>query len=280
MEFHNKKSQLIIPKGNEALKLSSTTHLGIGAHPDDNEIKGYHGIGTCYKKDDQWYMGVVLTDGAGGTKNGVYAALSSNDLIAVRRRELEMASNIGDFLALANLNYTSDELKESRRGDVTEDLIHILEETQPEIVYVHNLFDEHDTHVAAALSSIDALREVSSVFKPKHVYGCEVTEGLDWYSDKVRLDVSMHPEIARAILYIFISQSDISRNYPHATLSRWDANAVFDRDNKEGPSSICFAMELTELVHDLTSDIGAFVDEKGQEFRERKKRNLRDMIKS
>ncbi len=45
--------------------LARTTHLGIGAHPDDLEIMAAHGILECFASSERWFTGVVVTDGAG-----------------------------------------------------------------------------------------------------------------------------------------------------------------------------------------------------------------------
>ena len=67
---------------------------------------------------------------------------------------------------------------------VVEDLEQILRAARPEFVYLHNLADKHDTHVAVALRSIAALRAVRQDVKPKRVYGCEVWRDLDWLPDE------------------------------------------------------------------------------------------------
>ena len=51
--------------GNLESALASTTHLGIGAHPDDLEIMAYPGICACRGQKNLRFSGVVATDGAG-----------------------------------------------------------------------------------------------------------------------------------------------------------------------------------------------------------------------
>ena len=280
--FNNGKTDLIIPTPSEMLDvdqfLRRTTHLGIGTHPDDNEIMAYNGIGICYDKEDRWFTGVVITKGEGGTKEGPYKDLTNEELARIRHDELLKAAKIGNFLALVGLNYTSQELKKDRRSDVRADLIHILDTTRPEVVYINNLFDAHDTHLSAALRSIEALRDISPVFIPQLVYGCEITESLDWCPEKIQLDVSMYPEVAHQILYIFQSQSENNRNYPHATISRWESQATFDRANKYGPKRISYAMDLTTLIKDKGIDLEGFIQEKTQSYALRKIRNLKEML--
>ena len=259
----------VIPKATPNLEL--TTHLAIGAHPDDNEFMAYNGIGECYGKKDERFTGVVITDGAGSTRNGIYRDMSLEEISIVRRVELMRAANFGDFLALVYLGYTSPELKGSRQNDIRQDIVEVLINTRPEVVYVHNLFDDHDTHVAASRLSIDALREVRDSFVPQRVYGCEMTGSLDWYPARVRLDTSMHERVAHQVLHVFESQSDNLRSYPEATIARWISQAVYDRENKRGPHKISFAMDLTALVNDGT-DMRDFIAQITEQFRQHKLR--------
>lgn len=53
--------------------LSHTTHLAIAAHQDDIEIMAGGPILDCYGKYEKWFTGVVVTDGAGSPRSGVYA---------------------------------------------------------------------------------------------------------------------------------------------------------------------------------------------------------------
>ena len=67
---------------------------------------------------------------------------------------------------------------------MVEDLAAILRAARPEVVYLHNLADKHDTHVGVALRAIAALRAVRArdIGRSK-VYGCEVWRDLDWLPD-------------------------------------------------------------------------------------------------
>ena len=272
MNLLSSKSE-IFPTTLQDSNLRLTTHLGIGAHPDDVEIGLYSGIGTCYKHGTNKVTGVVITDGATDNKTSIQG-MTPEKKAQARILELQQAASVGGYLALITLGYTSDEIKRTMQSDIRNDITSVLEATRPEIVYLHSLFDDHDTHLAASRLSLEALRELSNVFVPQKVYGCEVTESLDWDPQKIRLDTSMYPEVAEQVLYAFISQADALRNYPNAALERWGANAVFDRGNKQGPRKISFAMDLTRLVTDGTN-LEDFIGEKVQEFMLRKKNNLR-----
>jgi len=50
MKFSQSSADLYAPGGKDPLAgLSSTTHLGIGAHADDLEILAFPGIATCFQ---------------------------------------------------------------------------------------------------------------------------------------------------------------------------------------------------------------------------------------
>ncbi len=250
--------------------LCKTTRLGIGGHPDDNEIMAHSGIAACYQQSTERFTSVVITDGAGGTRGGAYAHLSDSELTHLRELELKKAATLGDFLALINLNYTSDDVRTKKQEKVRSDLVQILQATRPQVVYIHNLFDDHDTHQAAAIRAIEAMRLLPATSMPGRVYGCEVTGSLDWYREKVRLDDTAHPELARKLLNIFDSQSENGRSYPYATICRRESNAIFDRDNKKGPRAITYAMDLTMLIHHPEVQLDEFARQTGRAFGELK----------
>ena len=51
-------SEAFVPDGAPlSTALARTTHLGIGAHPDDLEIMACHGILECYRNNDRWFTG-------------------------------------------------------------------------------------------------------------------------------------------------------------------------------------------------------------------------------
>lgn len=65
---------IYIPDGKEEKQaLARTTHLCIAAHEDDIEFMAYTPIAECFGKQDKWFCEVVVTDGAGSPRNGLYA---------------------------------------------------------------------------------------------------------------------------------------------------------------------------------------------------------------
>ena len=75
MRFHNAGADLFVPDGSPAdAALARTTHLCIAAHQDDIEIMAYHGIAECFGRKDRGFTGVVVTNGAGSPRSGIYGS--------------------------------------------------------------------------------------------------------------------------------------------------------------------------------------------------------------
>jgi len=74
MKLSKSTSEIYVPDGTDIDKaLERTTHLGIGAHPDDLEIMCYAGIYKCFGRNDKYFTDVVATNGAGSPRAGIYA---------------------------------------------------------------------------------------------------------------------------------------------------------------------------------------------------------------
>ncbi len=214
----------------EAAKaLSRTTHLGIGAHPDDLEILAIHGIVECFSSDEHWFTGVVVTDGAGSpTREGKPHA--GDEAIALRRRAEQMrAAELGRYGALVLLHHTSAEAKDVSESAIVRDLAAVLRAASPEVVYTHNLADAHDTHVAVALAVIAACRSLGDAERPRRVIGCEVWRDLDWLesSAKVAMPVDRHEALEGALIRAFESQLEAGKRFDSAAIGRRRANATF-----------------------------------------------------
>jgi LmbE family N-acetylglucosaminyl deacetylase len=241
--------------------LSRSTHLGIVSHQDDLEIAAYHGITECFHSGDKWFGGVVVTNGAGSPRKGAYANYTDEEMQAVRVTEQKKAAFVGEYSVMIQLAYASDEVKQSRRGDVVADLIDVLNNTRPEILYLHNPCDRHDTHVATFLRSLEAIRSLPHAHRPKKVYGSEVWRKLDWllHEDKTMLRVDKHPHLLRPLLGVFDSQISGGKRYDLAEEGLRHANATyFDSHTTDGTSMLNFAMDLTPLVQDDLLDVEEF----------------------
>jgi LmbE family N-acetylglucosaminyl deacetylase len=262
MRFRHARHDIFIPDQMQLdQSLSRCTHLGIVSHQDDLEIAAYHGITECFHTQDKWFGGVVVTNGAGSPRKGDYAKYTDEEMQAVRVTEQKKAAFVGEYSVMIQLSYASDEVKHTRRADVVADLADVLTNTRPDILYVHNPCDRHDTHVATFLRSIEAIRSLPLKYRPKKVYGSEVWRKLDWllHEDKTMLRVDKHPHLLRPLLGVFDSQISGGKRYDLAEEGLRHANATyFDSHTTDSSSMLNFAMDLTPLVLDEKMDIEEF----------------------
>jgi LmbE family N-acetylglucosaminyl deacetylase len=231
--------------------LARTTHLGIGAHPDDLEIMAFHGISHCYPSADAWFSGIVLCDGAGSPRSGDYADYSDTEMAATRLGEQRRAAEIGRYSLQAQLGYASAALASAEQESVVAELLELLQATQPRVVYLHNLADSHATHVNAALCCLEALRRLPSAARPQQVWGMEVWRGLDWLPAefKVALPINDPAGLQQQLIAAHQSQVAGGKHYDRAVLARQTANATFGASDAVDRDSACaLAMDLQALL--------------------------------
>jgi LmbE family N-acetylglucosaminyl deacetylase len=263
MRFHNPSADWFVPdgmSGDEAL--ARTTHLCISAHQDDIEIMAYHGIAECFGRKNRWFTGVVVTNGAGSPRAGIYADYTDDEMQRIRRVEQRKAALVGDYACQIQLNFSSAQAKDTAQSAVAEDLKQVLLVARPEFVYLHNLADKHDTHVGAALHAIRALRAIRYEHLPERVYGCEVWRDLDWLpdEDKQALPVGARSNIAAALVGVFDSQVSGGKRYDLATAGRRLAHATYYASHgTDQESALSFAMDLTPLIANPEMPIADYV---------------------
>jgi LmbE family N-acetylglucosaminyl deacetylase len=268
MRLHSSTADIFVPDGlGFPAALARTTHLAIGAHQDDIEIMAYHGIAECFGRHDRWFTGVVATNGAGSSRSGIYGGYTDADMQKVRLTEQRKAAYVGEYACQVQLGFSSAQVKNADETAVVEDLKEILRVAQPEIVYLHNLADKHDTHVSVALRSIAALRALRGEFTPKKVYGCEVWRDLDWLADEDKqvLPASARSNIAAALVGVFDSQVTGGKRYDLATAGRRLAHATYFASHAtDQESALDFAMDLTPLIENpdlpVIEYVLAFID--------------------
>jgi LmbE family N-acetylglucosaminyl deacetylase len=262
MRLRNAGAEIWIPDGTPAGEaLARTTHLGIAAHQDDLEILAYSAIAECYDRRDLWFTGVVVTDGAGSSRSGPYAAYTDDQMRQVRRQEQKKAGFVGDYGAVVLLDYTSGQAKDGASGALVQDLRGLLGACRADVVFTHNLADRHDTHVATALRVVEACRSLPPEERPGRVLGGEVWRDLDWLpdADKVALDVQAREALGMALIGVFDSQVSGGKRYDLATLGRRRAHATYHESHGlDATTALTFAMDLTPLVRDESLDPGAY----------------------
>jgi LmbE family N-acetylglucosaminyl deacetylase len=263
MQFHNSNTDFFVSDDTAPdAALARTTHLCIAAHQDDIEIMAYHGIAECFGSAEKWFSGVVATSGAGSPRSGIYGGYTDEEMQKVRLIEQRKAAYVGDYACQIQLGYSSAQVKNASEKAFVEDLVKILRASQPEIVYLHNPADKHDTHIGVLLRSIAALRAARDAVRPKKVYGCEVWRNLDWLSDdeKQVLPSSAKPNIAAALVGVFDSQISGGKRYDLATAGRRLANATyFASHGTDQETALSYAMDLTPLVENSKLSIGEYV---------------------
>lgn len=263
MKFQSDTAEIFVPDGLEAGEgLSRTTHMAISAHQDDIEIMAAGPIIECYQQADRWFTGVVVTDGRGSPRSGLYENYTDEEMHAVRFKEQRKAAIVGEYAAQLMLDYPSKVVKNAADRRPVEDLREILLAAKPQFVFTHNLADKHDTHVAVALRVIEAIRSLPEADRPLKIYGCEVWRSLDWMldEDKVTFDLSEHESLQEALLGVFDSQIAGGKRYDLASMGRRRANATyFESHGVDIATGLSFAMDLTPLISDPSMEIVPYV---------------------
>jgi len=253
MKFSQIAAEVYIPNDadvNDALR--QTTDLCIGAHHDDVEIMAYGPIAQCYGNTERHFTGVIVTDGAGSPRSGIYANHSDEQMKHIRLTEQKTAAKIGRYSAQVMLSHPSSNVKNPANTDVANELKEILLKTQPDVVYTHNFADKHDTHVAVALHVVRILREMPPEARPQKVVALEVWRSLDWLcdDDKIIHDTAAFPNLASTLVGVYDSQISGGKRYDNAALGRRLANATFFAShNVDDYESCSFGMDITELIH-------------------------------
>ena len=277
MNLRNSNAQLFIPDGaspDEAV--GRTTHMAIGAHPDDIPIMAHDGILQCFGRTDSWFLAVTVTDGAGSPRDDLYADYSDDEMRRVRVDEERKAAIIGEYSAAVLLDYSSAATKDPFDPAVVDELTALIEAARPSVVYTHNLADKHDTHVATALRTLAAIRSLPIAARPDRVYGCEVWRDLDWMTDddKVVFDVSAHQNLGAALVGVYDSQICGGKRYDLAMAGRRIAHATFSESHAvDQAEALIYAMDLTPLVHGpepgIVAHVQGHIDRLGEEVADR-----------
>ena len=255
MKFSHPAADIYVPDAavTPDAALARTTHLCVAAHQDDIEIMAYQGIAECFGRADKWFSGVIVTNGAGSPRAGVYANYTDAQMQDVRRQEQRKAAMIGDYSLQLQLAHPSSAVKDPANADVQRDLGAIFSAVKPEVVYLHQPADKHDTHIGVLAHSIAALRKIPAANRPKRVIGCEVWRDLDWMvdTDKQVMDTGKFPNLAMALVGVFDSQISGGKRYDLATAGRRVAHATYHTSHATDQfQGINWGIDLTPLIND------------------------------
>ena len=279
MRFHLDSADTFIPDGlplEQALK--RTTHMAISAHQDDIEIMAAGAILECYQQQDRWFTGVVVSDGRGSPRSGLYEKYSNEDMRLVRIKEQRKAAFVGEYAAQVILDYPSKDIKDGKNPHPVEDLAALLKAAHPQVVLTHNIADKHDTHVGVALRVIAAIRSLPAAERPQKLYGCEVWRDLDWMvdSDKVPFNLTEHENLQAALLGVYDSQITGGKRYDLASMGRRRANATyFESHGVDTNTGMTYGIDLTPLVMDAGLNVESYI----QSFIQRFAQDVSDRLK-
>ena len=262
MNFSRPDADVFVPDGTPpGQALARTTHLCVIAHQDDIEINAYPAVTDCYGRPDHFLTGVVVTNGAGSSRSGPFANFTDEQMKQVRIEEQREAARLGKYNLQVQLGHPSADVKKPDHAGVQADLRAIFSACRPQVVYLHQPLDKHDTHVAVCLRCLEALRALPPAQRPVRVLGIEAWRGLEWLldKDKIALDCSAQPELALQLMQVFASQIAGGKRYATAALGRRQANATFHTAHATDQfTSIAWAVDLTPLVADEKLSVEAF----------------------
>jgi LmbE family N-acetylglucosaminyl deacetylase len=246
MTFSRSDADVFVPDGSDpSAALARVTHLCVGAHQDDIEIMAHDAICDCLDQPDRKaFGGVVVTNGSGSPRSGEYARLTDDQMQSVRRTEQRAAATLGRYTIQLQLAHPSADVKTSGHAAVVADLKAIFGGCRPDVVYLHNPADKHDTHIGVLWRCLEALRALP-----------------DWVVDaeKVALDSGRRPELGAELLKVFDSQISGGKRYDLAAAGRRAANATYHTSHAtDRMAGITWALDLTPLIVDPAFDPVAF----------------------
>ena len=116
--------------------LSRTTHLCFSAHQDDIEIMAAQPILECFQQKDKWFTGVVVTDGRGSPRDGIYKNYNDEEMRLVRFKEQRKAAMVGEYAAQVILDYPSQVVKDASRQEPVDDMCQFTACHQPSRLFL------------------------------------------------------------------------------------------------------------------------------------------------
>src|SRR5512144_2079062 len=125
--LHMASAEVYVPDGIDITQaLRRTTHLCVSAHQDDVEIMAAAPILECFQQPQRWFTAVVVTDGRGSPREGLYARYTDEEMRAVRFKEQRKAAIVGEYAAQVMLDYPSKVVKDAAKTEPVDDLVELL----------------------------------------------------------------------------------------------------------------------------------------------------------
>lgn len=277
--FSQPQAEVFVPDGvAEAEALSRVKRLVIGAHQDDIEFMGFPLIRDSYGSGTPCFGAVVMSNGAGSPRSGVYADHTDELMQVVRLKEQRLAAQVGQYAAMVQLRFPSKALRDAANELPSDELAAVIDAMRPEVVMTHNFADKHNTHVATALNVVRAIRTLPREVRPKQLLGGEIWRSLDWVSDKekLRIDAAGRDALAAALMGVFDSQIAGGKRYDLATFGRRRANATYgDPHAVDDFEQVAFAVDMTPMIEDDELSPEVFLMGFASRFRDELRETLR-----
>ncbi len=252
--FSQQGAEIYVPDGVEASPaMARVKSMVVGAHQDDVEFMGFPLILEAYGTGVPSFGAVVMSNGAGSPRSGVYADCTDEEMQAIRFNEQKLAAEIGHYAALVQLRFTSQALRDGSNPLPSDELASVFRAMRPNVVMTHNFADKHNTHVATALQVLRAIRKLPKAERPKKFLGGEIWRSLDWVSDqeKLRLNAGGRDALSAALMGVFDSQIAGGKRYDLGTFGRRRANATYgDSHAVDDLEQVAFAIDMTPLIID------------------------------
>ncbi len=261
--FSQQGAEIYVPDGIEGgAAFSRVKTVVVGAHQDDVEFMGFPLILGAYGTGEPSFGAIVMSNGAGSPRSGVYADCTDAEMQTIRRKEQKLAADVGHYAALVQLWFTSKDLRNPENQAPSDELAAVLRAMRPEVVMTHNFADKHNTHVGTAINVLRAIRKLPKAERPKKLLGGEIWRSLDWVSDseKLRLNSGGRDALAAALMGVFDSQIAGGKRYDLGTFGRRRANATYgDPHAVDDMEQVAYAIDMTPLIEDDSLSPEAFI---------------------
>ncbi|NIR53128.1 PIG-L family deacetylase [candidate division KSB1 bacterium] len=126
--------------------------LVLAPHPDDEAIGMGGALSKHVEKKARITVLYMTNGGGGGTSNG--------ELIEIRRKEAE---TLGEKFHIEQIFWDNEDTCLTNDSQTVSALINVLENVQPDVVYLPSFFDHHFDHFSANQILVDAVRKMPSM---------------------------------------------------------------------------------------------------------------------
>lgn len=238
----------------QAHKRAPGNVLIVAPHPDDDVI-GAGGMMALLARNSRAVFSLYVTDGR--NSRAAQLAAAKKKMAIARRREALAALKIVKACGAVFLNYGSEELRDTKRGEAVHAIQDVLLFFRPEAVYIPAPLDRHPTHQTVLRLTLTALRSIRG-FAPK-LFGYSVWGGVYGVRGLQTVDISSVVNLKKRAIRMHRSQI-ACKAYDEGMLARNRYEAVFAETH--GPEQCRYVesfLDMQQLVTDKKLSIRRFV---------------------